>query len=74
MRVLMLDTHREEDLDEIEAVRRITARVAVEAPLGANNQPTPESAVLDRSVQTMTKPRPQPKTAPTREKRRRKRR
>ena len=72
MRVLMLDTLKEEELDEIEAVRRIHARVAVEAPLGTNVETSTaqESAVLDRSANTMTKPRPQPRPpAPPREKR-----
>lgn len=63
----MLDTLKEEECDEIEAVRRIDARVAVEAP-----QPT-ESAMLDRGRETAIKPRPQPRTAPPREKRRKKR-
>jgi hypothetical protein len=67
MRVIMLDTLQEVELDEIEAVRRIDARVAVEAPLGTNQ--APESAMLDRSGNTMTKPRPQPRPAPKREKR-----
>jgi hypothetical protein len=67
MRVIMLDTLQEVELDEIEAVRRIDARVAVEAPLGSNQ--VPETATLDRSANTMTQPRPQSRPAPKREKR-----
>jgi len=73
MRVLMLDTLQEEDLDEIEAVQRIDAQVAVEVKPVEGSQRVPESAVLHRAGQTMTKPRPQPKNAPPREKRGRRR-
>lgn len=95
MNILMLDTKRVEELDEIEAVRRIHAGVAVEAPLpdllsavraeAARAMATdldktimnlsrtapqpPESAMLDRSRNTATKPIPQPRPAPPREKR-----
>jgi hypothetical protein len=71
MKVIMLDTMQIVELDYIEAVRRIDARVAVEAPLGSNqNSAPPESAMLDRARETAVKPRPQPRTAPAREKRR----
>jgi hypothetical protein len=74
MRVLMLDVLREEDIDPIEAVRRICAGVAVEVSVETNQKPAPpESAMLDRSGSTMTKPNPQPRPAPQREKRGRKR-
>jgi len=84
MKVLMLDVLRVEDIDAIEAVRRIRAGVAVEAPLrtnqheGAPSKPgfglggEVETAALDRAGQTMSKPRPQPRPAPQREKRGRK--
>jgi hypothetical protein len=75
----MLDTNKVEQLDDFEAVRRISAGVAVEANLGHNDtartempRPQPESAILDRSVTNMMKPRPQPKPAPERRGRRRK--
>ncbi len=71
MKVLMLDVLRVEDLDEIEAVRRICARVAVEAPM--QSPEVPETAALDRAGQTMKKPVPQPRPAPQPEKRGRKR-
>jgi hypothetical protein len=77
MKVLMLDTKREEELDEIEAVRRICAGVAVEAPMqssvASTQYPAPETAALDRTGQTAMKPRPQPRPTPQREKRGRKR-
>jgi hypothetical protein len=72
MKVLMLDTLTEVELDEIEAVRRIRAGVAVEASMSKENRTAPsapESAMLDRSRNTMTKPVPQPRPAPQREKR-----
>lgn len=69
----MLDTNQVIELAEIEAVNRIEARIAVEAPMQNAPVPPPESAVLDRARETMTKPRPQPRTAPIREKRRKKR-
>jgi hypothetical protein len=73
MNILMLDTGRIEDLDEIEAVRRIRAGVAVETTVTMTDQRTtggaPESAMLDRSRNTTTKPIPQPRPAPPREKR-----
>jgi hypothetical protein len=62
----MLDTLREVELDEVEAVNRICARMAVEAPM---QPPVPETAALDRAGQTMKKPSPQPRPAPQREKR-----
>jgi hypothetical protein len=82
MRILMLDTLQEKELPLLEACAAIDAGVAVEAPLGsqiastqipAGNIPAPETATLDRSANTMQKPRPQPRTAPGREKRRKKR-
>jgi hypothetical protein len=89
MRILMLDTLQEKELPHFEACAAIDAGVAVEAPLGTDIQsrefdrteiaevfsvPTPpETATLDRSANTMQKPRPQPRTAPPREKRRKKR-
>jgi hypothetical protein len=74
MKVLMLDVLRVEDVDDIEAVRRIRAGVAVEAPLTANQNPAPpESAMLDCSRNTATKPNPQPRPTPQREKRRKRR-
>jgi hypothetical protein len=77
MKVLMLDTQQVIELDEIEAVRRIRARCAVEAvdmTLGTLGEPpAPESAMLDRARTTAVKPRPQPRPAPPREKRRKKR-
>lgn len=39
----------------------------------AGNTPAPETAALDRGTNTMTKPRPQPRATPPREKRRKKR-
>lgn len=70
MKVLMLDTLAEVELDEIEAVRCIRAGTAVEAPLGTRQNPAPpESAMLDRAPNTMTKPRPQPRPSPKPEKR-----
>lgn len=73
MNVLMLDTKQHLDLDEIEAVRRIRAGVAVEAPVVMDNDQrstaAPESAMLDRSRNTTTTPIPQPRPAPPREKR-----
>ncbi len=76
MKVLMLDTLQEVDLDEIEAVRRIDARVAVEAPMqlsvASSQSPVPETAALNRSGSTATKPSPQPRPVPQREKRRKK--
>jgi hypothetical protein len=66
----MLDVLRTEDIDDIEAVRRICAGVAVEAPMETSQNPSPpESAMLDRSRNTATKPNPQPRPAPQREKR-----
>jgi hypothetical protein len=69
MRILMLDVLRVEDVDDIEAVRRICAGIAVEAPMPTEQKPAPESSMLDRSASTMTKPNPQPRPAPKREKR-----
>jgi len=73
MKVMMLDTMKEVELPHHEACAAIDARVAVEVVLGneRTNPPAPESAMLDRAGQTMTKPRPQPRSAP-REKRRKK--
>ena len=66
MNVLMLDTLQEVEVDEIEAVRRIRAGVAVEAPMANDQRSTaaPESAMLDRSRNTTTKPVPQPLNSP----------
>jgi hypothetical protein len=84
----MLDTHQSVDLDQIEAVQRIDAGVAVEvveanvdqAPVviarteeSESSNRVPETALLDRSRENATKPRPKPRPAPPREKRRRKR-
>jgi hypothetical protein len=66
----MLDTLREVELDEIEAVSRICGGVAVEVPVATNQSPAqPESAMLDRAPNAMTKPRPQLRPTPAREKR-----
>jgi hypothetical protein len=71
MRVLKLDTKEVVEVPFLEACEMIDARIAVEAPM---EKPAPESAVIDRSRQTMTQPRPQPRPpAPVREKRRKKR-
>jgi hypothetical protein len=74
--LMMLDTKSVEELDEIEAVRRICAGIAVEAlmvndPRSDDQRSTtpPESAMLDRSLNTTTKPVPQTRPAPPREKR-----
>jgi hypothetical protein len=68
MKVLMLDTKHEVELDEIEAVSRILAGIAVEAPMqssvASTQYPAPETAALDRTGQTAMKPRPQPRPAP----------
>jgi hypothetical protein len=69
MKVLMLDVLRVEELDEIEAVRRIRAGVAVEASLETKQNPAPESAMVNRSSSTAMKPSSQPRPAPQREKR-----
>jgi len=69
MKVLMLDTKQELDLDEAEAVNRICAGMAVEVFLETKQNPALESAMLDRQLNTMTKPSPQQRPAPQREKR-----
>jgi hypothetical protein len=61
MRILMLDTKTEVELDEIEAVCRIQAGMAVEA-LGSPARA--ESTMLDRSTSTAMKPPPRPLRRP----------
>jgi hypothetical protein len=79
MKLLLLDTQTPADVEESEAMRMIDAGVAVEAPKDlrmsqpAIPQPALESAMLDRAANTAVKPRPQPRQAPVREKRRKRR-
>jgi hypothetical protein len=79
MKLLLLDSRTIAEVEYNEAVRMIDAGVAVEAPKESpmsqalQQQPAPESAMLDRAVNTAVKPVPVPRQAPVKEKRRRKR-